>query len=378
MASAERISRKHTSLLETLYAHIKAEGPISVADYMAFCLSDPAHGYYMKQDPLGARGDFITAPEISQIFGELIGLWCIAAWQQMGKPQSFRLIELGPGRGTLMADALRAAGQVSDFCDAASVHLVETSPALRAAQKEMLTPHADRLHWHDHLADVPKGPSIIVGNEFLDALPVRQFQFSCGEWFERCVGIGEDGTLEFCLAALPIDDDNIIPAAIRNKAQEEDFAEIRPAQEDIAKALAARASNAPLAALFIDYGHTASAPGETLQALSQHDYADPLAQPGNADLTAHVDFGALSDSASRAGLDVHGPLTQGAFLMSLGLQERCERLVRDADAETRADIVSGAQRLADPAQMGDLFKVMALSSHGLFLPPFEPSDSGYY
>lgn len=366
----------HSPLLDKLTARIALNGPISIEDYMAACLTDPEHGYYVTCDPFGVAGDFTTAPEISQIFGELIGLWCAVAWQQMGAPNPVRLIELGPGRGTLMADMLRAAQQVPGFRDTIAVHLVETSPALRVVQRGTLGKDAAITQWHDTLEDVPSGAAIILANEFLDALPVRHLIMKNGEWFERCVGLSDDGALEFCLSANPVRDASVIPENIRNTGREGDVAEVCPAAKETIKMTARRAAQAPTVALFIDYGHIKSGVGETLQAVKGHDYADPLDAPGEADLTAHVDFEELGYSARTTGLNVHGPMTQGAFLMSLGLKERVERLVTGVSDERASDILSSAHRLADTSQMGDLFKVMALSSRGIELSPFDTARTG--
>lgn len=371
MPGAKPVPDTRSPLLKILKDRIRRDGPISIADYMALCLGDPELGYYMTRDPLGAKGDFTTAPEISQVFGELIGLWCAVTWQHMGAPSPVRLVELGPGRGTLIADALRATGVVSGFNEAARVHLVETSPVLRGIQKETLSSHAKRVEWHESLADVPAGATIIIANEFLDALPVRQFMLRGEDWFERCVGIADDGALEFRLSPAPLNDTSRIPDSIRKTARDGDIAEVCQAMGDIMRTIAARSETAPAAALFIDYGHIESAPGDTLQAVRAHGYMSPLAAPGHDDLTAHVDFARLTGLAQSAGLKAHGPMTQGAFLMALGLQERTQRLAANASEETAHSILSGAKRLAEPGQMGELFKVLAVTAPGLQPPPFE-------
>ena len=357
--------------MDKLTARIAQDGPISVEDYMAACLGDAEYGYYVTRDPLGVLGDFITAPEISQVFGELIGLWCAVTWQQMGEPTPVKLIELGPGRGTLMADMLRVSRQIPGFREAIEVHLVETSPALQCVQKDTLASDAGFMHWHDRLEDVSFGTSIIVANEFLDALPIRQFQKADERWYERCVGLAALGGLEFCLKEKPIDDLGLIPEALQKDGQNGDFAEICPAAGEIVRALAKRAEQSPTVALFIDYGHIESGTGETLQAVKDHNPASPLETPGEADLTAHVDFGEFARMARNADLMAHECMTQGAFLMSLGLKERVERLIAGAGNEASTEILSAAHRLADTSQMGDLFKVLAISSSGIALPPFD-------
>lgn len=362
------------SLTQKLKRRIAEQGPMSVAAYMEACLADPDHGYYRTRDPLGARGDFTTAPEVSQIFGELIGLWCVEVWRGMGAPSPFALVELGPGRGTLMADALRASRVVPEFGMAARLHLVETSPVLRQAQKERLGGYKPR--WHDALADVPAGPALIVANEFLDALPARQFVRRGEAWYERLVSV-EKGRLAFCLSDAPLGGVSPIPETVRDAACDGDIAEARPAAEALVSEIGRRAGAHPLAALFVDYGHGRSAPGDTLQAVSAHGYADPLEAPGEQDLTAHVDFEALGHAARAAGLNVHGPVEQGAFLLALGLAQRCERLMKEAGPEQAQAVETGARRLVDPMQMGTLFKVMALTSPSVAAPPpFEELEAG--
>ena len=358
------------ALAAKLKRRIASEGPITLAQYMDACLCDPDHGYYATRDPFGAKGDFTTAPEISQIFGELIGLWCVVVWRSMGNPEPLRLVELGPGRGTLMADALRAARVAPDFLNAVRVHLVETSPVLREAQARNLESCEHKPDWHARTADVPEGATILMANEFLDALPVRQFVRAQGAWFERCVDISEQGELAFATASQALATPELLPQAVRTGAVDGEICEIRPDADALVEVIAARTKNHPLAALFVDYGHIRSAPGETLQAVRAHAHADPFAEPGAADLTAHVDFGRLGEFATIKALQVHGPISQGEFLGALGLKERCARLMQSAGDKNRELIASGALRLADPAQMGDLFKVMALTSKDLTPPPF--------
>ena len=312
------------SLRSRLKRRIDAEGPLSIAHYMDACLGDPEFGYYTTRDPFGASGDFITAPEISQIFGELIGLWCVMTWRAMGKPDPVHLIELGPGRGTLMADALRAAKIAPEFEEALQLHLVEMSPVLRQQQRKCLENTKISPHWHTELSSVPDGPALIIANEFLDALPIRQFQKRDGDWFERCVDVSQTGALEFCLSPACIDADALIPDGPRKKAEDGDIAEIRPAAQSLIKTIASRGYDHALAALFIDYGHRASALGDTFQAVRSHEFTDPLAAPGEADITSHVDFEYLAAAAEDNGLSVHGPLSQAQFLSGLGLKERCQ------------------------------------------------------
>ena len=336
---------------------------------MAEALGHPEHGYYMRGDPLGASGDFITAPEISQMFGELIGLWCAVVWRTMDRPTPVRLVELGPGRGTLMADALRAVARTApEFGAAIDPHLVETSPPLRAAQREALgdTPAA----WHDDIARVPAGPALVIANEFFDALPVHQFVRAGGGWRERLVAFDPaKGVFCFQPAAAETPALAMIPPALRGGG-EGDIVEIRPAAREIAAAIARRIGAHGGAALVVDYGHARSAAGDTLQAVRGHRHADPLTAPGQADLTAHVDFQALAEAASEAGAALHGPVTQGAFLTALGIEARRDRLA-SATPDMAEGIRRDCRRLIDASEMGSLFKVLALAH------PDQPEPPGF-
>ena len=312
-----------------------------------------AAAYYAGRDPFGARGDFTTAPEISQAFGECLGLWAAVVWQQMGAPAVVHLAECGPGRGTLMADALRAIGGVMpEFRAALRLHLVETSPALRDAQRAAL----GEATWHDTLATLPDGPLILLGNEFLDALPIRQFIRRGTGWMERFV---RDGGFVEQPAGAPA-----LPAT----APEGEIREWGEAAEALVAALAARLATQGGAALFLDYGPAESGPGDSLQALSRHGAADPLGPPGSADITAHVDFAALARVARAVGAAAHGPVPQGLFLQSLGLVSRAAMLARAAP-RTAGMQLSAAQRLVAPEGMGRLFKALALCHPGLPTPP---------
>jgi NADH dehydrogenase [ubiquinone] 1 alpha subcomplex assembly factor 7 len=345
---------------------IATEGPIPVSRYMALCLGHPRHGYYMTRDPLGAAGDFTTAPEISQVFGELIGVWAASTWQAMGCPTPIRLVEFGPGRGTLMADCVRAAAALPTFRTALDIHLVETSPVLTARQRETLGAAGVAAFWHAGLDTVPAGPTILVANEFLDALPVRQFVMTDIGWRERVVGIA-DGRLAFGLAADPVPA-GLIPEPLRSAPPGTAF-EYCPAFDALATNLAARAADAPLAAVFVDYGHAVPAHGETLQAVKNHRFVDPLAEPGLADLTAHVDFEAFGRAMTAAGLAATSAAAQRDFLFRLGLAERAEALARARPAAFPT-IRAAVERLVDPAPagMGALFKVMVAHSPGLAAP----------
>jgi SAM-dependent MidA family methyltransferase len=354
-----------------LRAMISASGPIAVSRYMALCLSHPEHGYYANRDPFGRTGDFITAPEISQMFGELIGLWAAEMWRQMGSPRAVRLIELGPGRGTMMADALRAARALPAFRSALSVHLVETSSALELRQRETLAACGAPIFWHRALAEVPPGVSIILANEFFDALPVHQAIRSAQGWHERLVGLDPAGRLGFAIASAPLSPIVRIPQRLDATAAPGAIFEWRCAKD--MRALAARVAGNG-AALIIDYGHTESGLGETLQAVRGHRFADVLAKPGEADLTAHVDFAALRADAKAAGAEVYGPIEQGLFLRRLGIAERAARLKTAAPAKGDA-IDAALARLTGPGPtgMGRLFKALALCDPTLGpLPGFDP------
>ncbi|MFW5654147.1 MAG: class I SAM-dependent methyltransferase [Roseicyclus sp.] len=340
------------SLRARLIRRIARSGPMTLAEYMAECLLHPRDGYYATRDPLGRAGDFITAPEISQMFGELIGLWLAQVWIDQDAPEVFALVELGPGRGTLMADALRATARVPGFHAAARLHLVEASPTLRAVQAETLGPHAPAFH--DTLETVPDLPHYLVANEFFDALPIRQFQRVEGPlWRERVVGV-ENGALTLGLAP---------PAPVAALAQR--LADTGPGQivetcapaEAIAGEIGRRIADRGGAALILDYGGWESI-GDTFQAIAGHAPADPFADPGAADLTAHVAFGPL---ARAAGPVRASPLTsQGVFLERLGITARAEALAGALSGAARESHVAAHRRLTHPDEMGKVFQVLAL------------------
>jgi NADH dehydrogenase [ubiquinone] 1 alpha subcomplex assembly factor 7 len=365
-------------LLLKLRERIHRDGPLTVDAYMQACIGDPEHGYWRRCDTIGAAGDFVTAPEISQIFGELVGLWCVVTWQQLGSPKPLRLIELGPGRGTLMRDALRSARKVPGFLESATVHLVEISSTLREAQREMLLstqPSAGmdpRLRgddggpsvtWHDGVGEVPEGAAIIVANEFLDALPIRQLVHVDGAWHERMVALDAQDALTFAQGEKV---NFAADASLQPKAGA--IIEVRQGEDLLLAQLAARRD--PLVALFIDYGPASATVGDTLQAVRRHGYVDPLAEPGTADLTAHVLFAGLVGKVEAAGLAADGPMTQAEFLGRLGIAERATRLMA-ANPAKAAQIEAGVQRLMAPTGMGQLFKVLAVRSPTLPAPaPF--------
>lgn len=357
-----------TPLEHRIKALIRLGGPMSIADYMAIVLGDPEHGYYTTRDVIGAGGDFVTAPEVSQMFGELLGLWAVDTWMRLGKPDPFRLVELGPGRGTLMADALRAARVMPGFLAAARLHLVETSPRLRARQREALAGGPLSPHWHDGVEEIPAGPAIVVANEFFDALPIRQYERRQGIWRERVVGLSEDGALQLGLGAGILAGEEV-PPRLRS-ASDGDVLEVAGVASAVMETLARRIVADDGAILVIDYGYAESATGDSFQAVRSHRAADPLSRPGEADLTAHVDFEALGRAARRAGAAAHRPMGQGDFLLRLGLAERAGRLGADKDPATRERITGEVARLVTPEEMGTLFKAMAVTRPGLVPAPW--------
>jgi NADH dehydrogenase [ubiquinone] 1 alpha subcomplex assembly factor 7 len=353
-----------TPLEQRLVELIRTNGPISVADYMTDALGHPHDGYYMTQEAIGAAGDFTTAPEISQIFGELIGLWLVEAWFDMGSPGRFNLVELGPGRGTLMADILRAAELRPEFLKAATLFLVETSGRLRLEQQRALRGRKLKPLWADEFSEIPAAPLLLVANEFFDCLPIRQFERTAAGWRERLVGL-EDDRLAFVLASAPPLPDTKLPPA--EECAEGTVAEIGPTGEALAREIAKTLVAEGGRALVIDYGHFGAGLGDTLQAVRGHAFCPPLSAPGKADLTAHVDFEALARAALAEGATVWGPVSQGAFLARLGLEARAERLAAGKPEAERETILAGVRRLSAPEEMGEIFKALCVSaSH---LPP---------
>jgi len=355
------------ALGQKIARRIRAEGPLSVAAYMAMALHDPDEGYYARCHPIGAQGDFITAPEISQVFGELIGLWCAVVWGELGRPDPVILAELGPGRGELMSDLLRAAARVPDFRRALRLHLVEASAPLRTEQQRRLAQFEPI--WVSRPEDLPDGPMLLVANEFLDALPVRQFVRRGTDWSERLVAL--DGEDRFVFVEGPPSPAArlLVPESLRDTAGQGVVVEICPAALALAAALGMRFSDQPGAALFIDYGYWSSTPGPTLRALRRHRAVSELAAPGTADLSVHVDFLAFTDAARAGGAEVYGPVPQGRLLAALGARERVVALGARATPSQQRAIDSGVERLLDPGGMGTLFKAVAMISPGLATPP---------
>ena len=345
---------------------IAAQGPLPIAQFMAMAALDPQHGYYTTRDPLGARGDFVTAPEISQAFGELVGLWCVQAWFDQGRPTPARLVELGPGSGSLMDDALRAAKLAPAFRQAIDVVLVDASPALMARQRERLAGAGvavtRRRQFDDSLCD---RSLFLIANEFFDALPIRQFVMTARGWCENMVAVDANQHLALALSPDPVPLD--VPAR-RGRATNGAVYEMSPAStalaEEIGRTIALRGG----AALIVDYGYSGAGFGDTLQAVGGHQFKSVLAMPGEIDLSAHVDFDALSRAAQRGGAVSHGPVAQGEFLAGLGIRDRMTKLQRQ-NPERREEIAIAVDRLIDPDQMGTLFKVLAILPEGAPKPP---------
>jgi NADH dehydrogenase [ubiquinone] 1 alpha subcomplex assembly factor 7 len=349
-----------TPLAARLLDEIRQEGPITIARFMQACLFDPHHGYYATGPLIGGagEGDFLTAPETSQMFGELLGLWCVHEWTTMGKPDPFVLIELGPGRGALIADAWRAAKVAPGFHDAAQLRLIDPSRPLRRLQAESLAKVGAEGVWLDSIEEAPQGPMLLLANEVLDCLPIRQFVTTPEGWRERLVGEASHG-LGFGLS-------HPLPIAKPETAPDGYWREVAEGAETFLRPLLARLIQSPGRALFLDYGYEDPNGADTLQAVRRHQKLHPLEAPGQSDLTAQVDFAAIAARAADVGVQSYGPLRQGVFLKSLGIAERAAALAqRNPDRQERLD--RELNRLVAPDQMGDLFKALCLSSP--LLPP---------
>lgn len=355
-------------LAQKIAALIRTTGPISVADYMATCLLDPADGYYTTRDPFGAKGDFVTAPEISQMFGELVAVWLVHGWQAMGSPSPVTIAEIGPGRGTLMKDIVRTIGRLApQLADSADFALVEASPRLSVAQKETLGASRGSFSWHATLDTLPDQPLLVVGNEIFDALPFRQFVKRDGKWLERAVGLAADGAMQFGIGTASLAADAL--PADADHAPDGSIFEIAPAREAMMSAIAERVAAKGGCGIFFDYGHLEPGLGDTFQAVRAHRPEGVLDNPGEADLTSHVDFSALAAVARAHGLEAD-MTTQGAFLLDMGLLERAGQLGQSGDAAARENIRADVERLAGPDQMGTVFKVLAIRPSGIVIPPF--------
>ena len=362
-----------TPLAEKIKAHLAVEGAMGLDRFWTFALFDRDHGYYSARQPFGRSGDFVTAPEVSQMFGELIGAWLASAWRELGEPERFVLAEIGPGRGTLMADIVRTIRNVAPRClKAAQIRLVETSDRLAVEQEATLSRFDLPIRRVRRVEDMEAGPLLVVANELFDALPIRQFVFDGEIWRERCVAVAPSGRFEFVLCAREPQAAEVAATPALAPPMAGAVLEISPARERLAQALGVRLAAEGGAGLFIDYGHTTTAYGDTLQALHEHAFADPLDRPGESDLTSHVDFAALAAIFRKAGLVVAPATTQGEFLLGLGLLERAGLLGAERDDAARQSIRAAVERLAGTGkgQMGQLFKVLAVASRPLDLAPF--------
>lgn len=352
-----------TPLYQKLVTLIESEGPISVERYMALCLGDPEHGYYMTRDPFGTRGDFTTAPEITQMFGELIGLWIADLYLKLDTPKSIAIAEIGPGRGTLMADAIRAMRAVPNLVESAHIFLIETSPVLTRMQQNHLASSGAKISWLQSVDELPDDLTIIISNEWFDALPIRQYQRVENGWAERLIGLDAERKLILgidTLRVLPASDD-VATGTVRERAV---------IGETLMGQITTRLQTYGGAFLAIDYGSAQSGFGDTLQAVQDHRFVPVYEEPGEADLTTQVDFAALLRVAQKAGARIFGPIQQGDFLLSLGLQERASRLMEQADDNQKKAIVAAFERLTNREKtgMGALFKVIAVT-HAQFPEP---------
>lgn len=358
-----------SALKSRIIKSIQSEGPLSLSSYMAACLLDPVHGFYPTRDPLGEDGDFITAPEISQMFGEMLGLWCVQVWRDMGSPNPFSLVELGPGRGVMMQDILRASRIDPGFAAACDVYLLEASPALQAVQGRTLAGAPCPVKWADRIEDVPLQHTIILGNEFLDCLPIKQFIRKDGVWHERMVTIDPDdeSKLIFGISPAPYPHADDI-AHFPEQAKDGDLAEYCPGLAQIADQVHRLLGLYSGAALFIDYAPPSFEFGDTLQAIKAHIKVDPLDSPGDADLTARVDLEHLVRLARGRALKTYGIQTQAGLLARMGIELRAQALAKSKPEQS--DILSRQlARLTDAEQMGQLFKAVCLQSTGLPVPP---------
>lgn len=351
-------------LQQKIVALIRSQGAIDVSQYMQIALADPEYGYYKTAEPFGKDGDFITAPEISQMFGELLAIWTLTSWQALGSLASFVLCEIGGGRGTLMDDVLRTLNKIAPQClKAAHIAMVETSPRLVAIQQDKVRHHGANITWVENFAGLPALPLVLMANELFDALPIHQYIARGGVLYQRMVAADEHGALHFT-AGMPT-------AAEAGTVADGTIIELSPARLALADEISAHIKTNRGAALIIDYGALTPATGDTLQAMSKHGYCNALENPGQYDLTSHVDFAALARTAQQAGLKTSA-MTQGKFLLALGLLERAGQLGADKDKAAQARITADVERLAGTGdkQMGNLFKVLCLADKATAMPPF--------
>jgi NADH dehydrogenase [ubiquinone] 1 alpha subcomplex assembly factor 7 len=364
------------SLARHLARLIAEDGPQPISVMMELALAHPREGYYAARARLGADGDFLTAPETSQMFGEILGVFALQTWLDLGSPGEWQLIELGPGRGTLAVDLARTLKIRLQALEKAHFHFIETSPVLRAEQHSRLGASGLRAHWHDALARVPDGPFMLFANEFFDALPIRQFLHRGSHWFERRIARSHDcpDKFEFVLAPSGFPVETEIPGA--RAAPENQIVEISAAARGAGREIGERLTRVPGRALILDYGYSGAGHGDTLQAVARHTKVQPLATLGEADLSAHVDFAAIAREAAGAGARTFGPVSQGSFLERLGIAARYAALAAHATQDERASLAYQLQRLTGPDMMGELFRVLALSSPDLGIPPGILSSDG--
>lgn len=360
-----------SALREKIARLISTQGPMDISRYMTMAMSDPQYGYYNTAEPFGRSGDFITAPEVSQMFGEIIAVWAIATWQGLGSPGPFALCEAGPGRGTLMDDILRTGAKLApQWLACARPVLVETSPRLVKIQQEKLSSHPVKPQWIENLDGLPQIPLLLIANELFDVLPIRQYAACKGGFRERMVSLSREGSLCFSLG--PVE---AAPAPAK-KMPSGTIVEISPARLALARQISRHLARHKGAALIIDYGALEPGVGDTLQAVSKHGFCGPLKNPGGCDLTSHVDFAALAEAAHSAGCQT-AAMTQGAFLLKLGLLERADRLGAGGNEALRRQVTADTERLAAPDQMGELFKILCIASPPANAPPFhwEPAPT---
>lgn len=364
-----------TPLARRIKSLIRLNGHMSVTDFFSLCLADPEHGYYKTREPFGRTGDFVTAPEVSQLFGEMLGVFIVHAWQRHGTLANARLVEIGPGRGTMMADMLRVIQRIAPpLYDSMTVHLVETSPRLTETQKQTLSAHGNKISWHESFDAVPPGFLLIAANELFDAIPIRQFVKTPQGFRERVVALDAQDELIFTAGLASIDPALLPP--FPEKQPVGTIFEYSPAREAVMAALSQALRINGGTALIIDYGHTVSGFGDTLQALRMHEFDPVLAHPGEADLTSHVDFESLAKTAEANGVHINGMLPQGDLLYGLGLKERASSLAANATPDQTLEIAEAVNRLAGEGvgKMGALFKVLAVSGAPVHLLPFRPLD----
>jgi SAM-dependent MidA family methyltransferase len=357
------------ALAQRIAGLIAVQGPITVAQFTTIAMHDREYGYYATRNPIGAEGDFVTAPEISQMFGELLGLWCVQTWHDQGKPSRARLIELGPGRGTLMADALRSAKIAPGFLASIEVMLVESNPELRKIQKATLKDVQTPLVWSESYdSALLDRPTLLLANEFFDAMPVRQLVHTEKSWGERMVGLDAAGELAFVLSPVPA---SLALPADRGAAPIGGVYEFSDAASALAQSIAHGIASHGGAALIVDYGYGGPGFGETLQAIADHRATSLLAAPGEADISASVDFAALAAAAKTDAVSIYGPIGQGEFLVELGILERADTLKRGRGSDRGSSVDFDLNRLIAPDEMGELFKVLAI------MPVNAPPPAGF-